>query len=585
MTLFNPTPAEKAVTQAIAELRAGRPASESRHLDLKSATTRHGAPVPDPARDPALVRQLAPEVACMANTPGGGALVLGVGDDSTLEGTTAHAEWLRREIYTQLQSRVTCDVREVFVHEHRLLVLLVPEAVEPVKVKGRIQWRIDDGCHEVDASTWRARMDHARRVDWSARSSQLPTSRVRPSGMAAVRTFLEDTRETAARDLAQLPDEDLLRRLNAVDVDGFLTNAAALLFVGWGPEHNMLDYIRRDHAGGDSRERLHRTGLSLAEELQEVLRTCRSFNPLRHTGDGPAVGQVREIPERPLREAIINGVAHRDWAIQQPTTIEHVGATLQVTSPGGFMPGITPDNVIHQPSTSRNTALTELLAAIRVAEREGIGIDRMYQDMLSHGHPEPSLQELATGAVRTRLVANVSDQGWLEWLHLMDQSWAVLDLDTLMTLRQLVTRGWTDHLRLAPYVQRPPGETIPLLQRVAELTMGGDAVTTMLSSTPAGGTPAMTLSKGALRALAHADSRSAYPVERSTRPTLALDFARSRGRISSSELGEMTGIASQTAGRVLRDLEEQGELLPSRANRRGAGFHYLPAPPREDSHA
>lgn len=53
-----------------------------------------------------------------------------------------------------------------------------------------------------------------------------------------------------------------------------------------------------------------------------------------------------------------------------------------------------------------------------------------------------------------------------------------------------------------------------------------------------------------------------------------MTYAAARGRISSTELGSLTYSSPSNVGAVLRELEEAGRLIPSRANRRGAGFYY-----------
>lgn len=58
------------------------------------------------------------------------------------------------------------------------------------------------------------------------------------------------------------------------------------------------------------------------------------------------------------------------------------------------------------------------------------------------------------------------------------------------------------------------------------------------------------------------------------REQIARSYARARGRVSTTELGSIVGAARTNVGSVLRGLERQGELAPSRENRRGPGFFY-----------
>jgi ATP-dependent DNA helicase RecG len=80
----------------------------------------------------------------MANTPGGGALIFGVADDGTLVGAELDSEWLRHRVYELTDRRLTVDVREAQVRGVRLLVVLAPQAIEPVRWNNRIFWRVDD---------------------------------------------------------------------------------------------------------------------------------------------------------------------------------------------------------------------------------------------------------------------------------------------------------------------------------------------------------------------------------------------------------------------------------------------------------
>jgi hypothetical protein len=61
-----------------------------------------------------------------------------------------------------------------------------------------------------------------------------------------------------------------------------------------------------------------------------------------HTPRGLCQWEIRAIPNRALRQAVVNGVVHRDWLSSEPTAVEHIGDTLTVTSPGGLIGGLGP---------------------------------------------------------------------------------------------------------------------------------------------------------------------------------------------------------------------------------------------------
>ena len=160
--------------------------------------------------------------------------------------------------------------------------------------------------------------------------------------------------------------------------------------------------------GGDSTLRIKDAG-PLLTQVHTVELAGEVANRVTHTARGFAHGRMRAIPPGTLREAIVNGVVHRDWLSPLPTTIEHVGDTLTVTSPGGFVGGVTPDNIITHPAVPRYRSLAEAMAKLGLAEREGIGVDRMVRDMLAMGRPAPAISEIGGPCVRVALLGGPPD--------------------------------------------------------------------------------------------------------------------------------------------------------------------------------
>jgi ATP-dependent DNA helicase RecG len=572
---FGPDPVLDAVGSVLADLADGRPVRERLRVDLKEEAGRRdktGRLRPGSARNETAAKALAGEAACMANTPGGGALVLGVADDGTMLGTDLDAEWLRHRIYQLTNKLLTVDVREVSVRGIRLLVIIAPSAIEPIRWNNKITWRVDDHCVEVDATTWWTSRNMQLQFDWSAQASNWPESAVRDVAVGLVRQLLIDSGEPGAADLGRAPTSDLLRRLGAVTGDGMLTNAAALLLVG--RNEPALDYIHRRTAGGDSDQRVRRESRSVIEQLVEVFTAVQANNPVRHISSGLAVGQVRQLPERAVREAIVNGLAHRDWNSHAPTVIEHIGGTFRVTSPGGFVPGINPDNIITHPSKSRNTALTRLFAAIRVAEQQGIGVDRMVGDMLRFGLHAPDISEHDGPEVVTTLVGQAIRESWMRWLRLFDDRDVTEDLRLLMIAETLASRGWIDAQVAARRLQVIPDEASDSLNRFVDIGFEGRPAVRPVEGTPTGSDIALVLERGPADRLSELDAAAGWRTDRPSRKTIALDYARSRGRISTTELGSLVGAHPTNVGNVLQALTDEGRLEWSRPNRRGPGFYY-----------
>ena len=432
-TFLGPDPLETQIAAVLHKLEAGlRPSEiEVAQVDIKEEPGRRGpggVVEPGDLESEEAAQYLAEEMVCMANTAGGGAIIVGIADNGDRIGTELRAEWLRHRIFELSSNRLTLTIREGDLDGTRLLILTTPEAIEPIRFRNKIKWRVDDNCVEVDATSWYAGRIQ-RTVDWSSHRSGHTLDDVNPLALEHARRSLRGTSESD--DLAESPDNDLVRRLNLTDGEGYLTNAGSLLLVE--TPGDGIDYIRRNAHGSDSTGRYQGHGAPLLEQLAEVDRASDSANRVVHLAEGFAHNQLRSIPPRPMREAIVNGVVHRDWHSATPTTVEHVGDTITVTSPGGFIGGVSPSNIITHPAVPRYRSLAEALAALNLAEREGIGIDRMVQDMLAQGHQPPHIEETPGPYVRVALVGGEPDSNTVEFLNAIEPTTAAA-LDSLLIL-------------------------------------------------------------------------------------------------------------------------------------------------------
>ena len=579
---LGPDPVEQQVEYALSLWEQGEAPSriETAQVDFKEEPGRRGpggAILAGASENEAAAGYLAGEMACLANTPGGGAVILGVADDGLAIGTHLDPEWLRHRIYQLTDRMLTVAVKVLQTDQTRLLVVSAPPAIEPIRYQGRIRWRVDDNCVEVDPATWHDRQMRLRKFDWSALPSGHTLSDVNPTALEAARSYLRENDRADGTDLARASDEDLVRRLGLVDGDDRLTNAGSLLLVET-PDVG-IDYIRRDVAGGDSINRYSGTG-PLLTQIARVEQMCQAANRTEHVTSGFSHRQVLHLPSRAAREAIVNGVAHRDWLAHQPTTVEHIGNELSVTSPGGFIGGITPQNIITHPPEPRNRSLAEAMATLRLAEREGIGVDRMAADMLAIGRPPPAFSEIEGPYVRVTLSGGAPDKAMVGFIDAIEPPSRRSDVSLLLIVEHITRHGWADADSVAATLQRSPAESEFALSNASAATSSGHPIVTPVDGVPADQPAAYRLSDNSRTALSH---RLAHLDTPDSREALILDWARKRGRVSSTEAADLVGLSQTYAGRLLTELASSEHLTQNRQQRKGRGFHYLPAEPTEDA--
>ena len=574
---------------------------ESAQVDFKEESGRRapdGSVRTGEARNEAAAAALTHAMASMANSAGGGAVVLGVADDGTLVGTQIDPDWLRARIWELSGNRLTVNVRAAEFNGCRLLLLSTPEVVEPISYQGKLHHRVGPRSVQMDISAWHSARLHRSGADWSAQPSGHAIEDASAAALDTARRHLAS--EGAATDLAKANDAELLRRLSLADSDGRLSNAGSLLFVGT-PEPG-IDYIRRDGSGGDSRYRLRGTE-PLVMQVQQVELAAEAANPVHHIELGFVHRQVQSVPSRALREAIVNGVAHRDWLSPLPTVVEHVAETVTVTSPGGFVGGIDPSNIITHPAVPRHRALAEALAMLKYAERQGVGVARMVRDMLALGRPAPEISELVGPFVRVVLMGGSPDVALASLLSSIEPPDVASSVDTALVIDHLCRIGWADRYTAALTLQRGEAETADILERLAEATfvVGGtpranDGIQEPGVVPPAGdvrrrspaAVPIIVRIAGSpdsrhaacmisVPARKHLHRRNAVhaPIEGQLR--VAFSYATARGRISSTEAASLLSVSTPTAVARLRALAEAGELVSSNANVGGRGHHYVPA--------
>ncbi len=353
------------------------------------------------AQSQAVAEQLANEVACLANSPQGGALIVGVADDGTRVSAASDRDWLRQRIHQRVD--LAPVIEERFLGDGtRVLVLLVAAAREPVEdTKGRIRWRVGTSCAPVDRAQWWADRLARQGGDPLFCSTTKTISDLAPGTLVAFRRLLRD-RDRAQ--LQELPDRELLSRLGVLLPSGQLT-AAGVHFFCPAPR-TVIEFLVMDVPGGNVISPVHDLAqLSLIEQLTEVETRIDAVNTGTVLTTGPRLESVPQIPGAAVRESLLNAIVHRDWFPTEPITVTwfQLDSRLDISSPGGFVGGINHRNVLSA-RYSRNPALADLARAMGLVEKQGVGVDRMYRDMVVLGHAPPAIREEFGPRIRTTLV-------------------------------------------------------------------------------------------------------------------------------------------------------------------------------------
>ncbi len=374
---------------------------------------------------------------------GGGKIVLGVTDrrPRTVVGTAAFDEPGRTEagLHQRLMHRI--PVQELTLPEGRVLIVHVPPRLPGTawQIDGRFLKRAGDDVASLGDAELKAIFAETG-PDFSA--EVCPQATLADLSPAAIATFrarwaqkTRDERKAGWDDAETLTNAELL-------VDGGVTYAA-LILLGTRPalgrhlaQAELVFEYRSSEASGPAaqREEFREGFFAWQDALWTLINLRNERAPYR---DGLFVMDVPTFDEVQVREALLNAVAHRDYRLGGSVFVRQFAQRLEVVSPGGFPPGITPANVLDQQSP-RNRRLAEALARCGLIERSGQGMNLMFERAIRQGKPLPDFTGTSAHEVRLCLNGLVSDPAFVRFMERLGEE----------TLRSFSTHDFLvlDHL-------------------------------------------------------------------------------------------------------------------------------------------
>jgi ATP-dependent DNA helicase RecG len=261
--------------------------------------------------------------------------------------------------------------------------------------------------------------------------------------------------ERAPEELLAMSDIELLSALGLVKKKKF--TRAALLLAGneeairqFLPGYNWTflqmtsdsDYaIREDRV----------SALTFAvRRLEELL---VPFNPITTYKQGLFHFEYKAWPEIAIREALMNAFCHADLRIAGPIMVKLYRDRLEISNNGGFIAGITQNNILHHPPAARNPLLIEALTRLRLVNRSNLGMNRMFFALLSEGKEPPVIQEIGDSVV-VRLYKRELNAAFRTFVAEESGKGHILNVDELIVLQYLLSHPEMDMATAAHICQR-----------------------------------------------------------------------------------------------------------------------------------
>ncbi|HVN12149.1 MAG TPA: DUF5635 domain-containing protein [Kineosporiaceae bacterium] len=276
--------------------------------------------------------------------------------------------------------------------------------------------------------------------------------------------------------------------------------------------------------------------------------------------------------------AVLNGITHRDWLQPEPTSVRWVDAdsSLEVLSRGGFTGGVRPDNVLTT-RYSRYPALADLFRALRLVDRQGVGVPRMYQTMIAEGHRIPLIELLPGPRVRTTLTGEPLLPVLAGLLAGIEPAVRRRDVRVAVLVDALLRHPYVTPATAARALQTSPARAELALDAAASCMVGrrpltarlGDAwiLDPQLASTAVSGALGEIPRSGELLWFRRRSAGTARAV--------ATAWLAEHAKVTSGEVARMTGMAQPNVSTALSAAVGQSGGL-ARGEGKGRNAHFVP---------
>ena len=262
---------------------------------------------------------------------------------------------------------------------------------------------------------------------------------------------------------------------------------------------------------------------------------------------------VPNYDRRAFREAFVNALVHRDFSRLGAVHVKITADGLSISNPGGFIEGVTLDNLLVADPRSRNPLLADVIKRIGLAERTGRGIDRIYEGMLRYGRPAPDYSMSNPYTVSVQMANAAADLAFLKMVVEQEDKLGNMPIDSLIILSRLRGERRLTTADLAPSVQKPEAAVRATLEKLVE--------TGFLEPHGAGRGRTYTLSA---RLYQRAGQRAEYIRQAGFAPIqqeqMVLNYIDKHGSIKRAEVAELCHLSLPQAYHLLKKLQGEGAI-------------------------
>lgn len=387
------------------------------------------------------------ELIAFANCKGG-TVYFGVEDNGEVTGCTGNYDLqaMREAIYDKTRPPMFTEIDEI-VYEDKTVITITVEADGKTyaTTDGRCLKRLGKNSKPYYPDEMSHIYSAIHTNDFSAQI--IAESSLDDINLMVVYALKEKLRiRDSVSTLPDLDDMAFLRDLKLIVNDNGQDKLtiAGLLFVGKEqsiqrllPQAEViyLHYSKDNLEEYNLRMDMKQPIITVVDRLTEKIQID---NKIKNVQIGLFRLEVADFSEKVFQEALLNALSHRDYQQMGAVYVKHYPDKIVIENPGGFLDGITAENIITHPSSPRNKLIAETLQSLKYVQRTGQGVDIIYKEMVSMGKPYP-VYRVFNDAVQLTIGSAMEDPDFVKFIvKEQDSKQISLSLSQLMILRYIV---------------------------------------------------------------------------------------------------------------------------------------------------
>lgn len=502
-------------------------------------------------------------VVAFANTLGG-TLYLGVENDGTVTGLhPSHRDFTQLAAFIANKTMPPVSVRlEIVEAKYPVLAIHVPKCRSIIASSvGKIQRRRlkSDGTPEnvpLYPFEINTRLSELSLLDFSAQPVPGATYQdLDPLERERLRKII--LAYNGEKYLLDLADEELDKALQFVISveDQLVPTYTGMLLLG--KQQKLRQYMPTAETGfltmnGTEVSTNETFYLPLLSAIERLLDFVNARNPEQEMEMGMFRISIPEFDHRAVREAIVNAFSHRDYTRLGRVLVRIDNDGFTVSNPGGFIEGVTIQNILNVEPHGRNPVLADALKRIGLAERSGRGVDRIYEGSLRYGRDLPDYSGTSSSGVTLFIPRGMPDKRLISIISEQQQRTGVpVPLNALLALNLLRNARRMSAVEISKKAHIPESRMHATLEYLTETGL----------------IEALGTGRGRVYVLSAKSYKDPVKYVRQTDidqlryPELVMKLAKQKGAISRKDVIELLHISPPQAYRLLKKMVKEDKLL------------------------